>query len=74
MNDDPAIRLDHTIYTPSSIASGVVEFAPFCQLAAQTDGESTVLTVVRNDNAPEETIDELLNYILNAALEERLGS
>jgi hypothetical protein len=36
-------------------------------------GDSSVVTINQNDDAPDETIDEFLNFILCAALEYHLS-
>lgn len=73
MGSKQTFRLDHTIYSPESIAAGTREFAEFCDVGAEPQANSTVITVSPRANAPEETIDELLSYILSAALEAQLS-
>jgi hypothetical protein len=72
MSAERTFRLQHSIYSENAIAAGMREFAQFCGIVCVPDGDSTIVTVDPRENAPDETVDEFLNYILSATLESHL--
>src|SRR5205823_3677017 len=72
MSSDRTFRLHHSIYSPNAIAAGAREFAEFGKIVCVPDGDGTLVTLDLREDAPDETADEFLNYILAAALESHL--
>lgn len=72
MSTERRFRLQHSIYSENAIAAGVREFAQFGGIVCVPDGDSTLVTIDLRESAPDETVDEFLNYVLTAALEAHL--
>jgi hypothetical protein len=67
------VRIQHSLYPDAVIAVAAREFDRLCSVSLIADGDSSVVTIDQNDDAPDETIDEFLNFILCAALEYHLS-
>jgi hypothetical protein len=52
---------------------GAREFAAFCSITATAEGDSTRIEIELLPDAPQETVDEFLNFVLCAALEQQLS-
>lgn len=63
------VRLQKSLYPSHIIPLAAREFVEVCTVSLLSEGDSSVVTIDPNDGAPDETVDELLNYILCAALE-----
>jgi len=72
MSSDLTFRLQHSIYSTDAIAAGAREFAQFGGIVCVRDTDSTLVTLDLPEDAPDETADEFLNYILTATLEAHL--
>jgi hypothetical protein len=73
MRASRTVRIQHSLYPDQLIAVAAREFDGLCSVSFVAEGGSSVVTINQNDDAPDETIDEFLNFILCAALEHHLS-
>lgn len=66
--------LQAALYPVDLIDATEREFASLCSVRRQTTGEGVEITIVPVRDAPFETSDEFLNFLLSASLERRLSS
>jgi hypothetical protein len=62
-------RLQHSLYPAQLISYAAQEFDKLCSVASMPDGDGSILTILPKVEAPDETADEFLNFVMCAALE-----
>ncbi len=65
-------HLDATLYPQSCVAVAQHEFTGLCSVVSAARDDGVQLTISPRDGAPAETVDEFLNFVLCAALEQHL--
>jgi hypothetical protein len=68
-----SIQLQHALYDPRAIPIAVREFAHLCSVSLTTSESTSEIVISPATGAPDETVDEFLNFVLCASLEYRFS-
>ena len=68
-----SVTLSKALYPGDSVEQGIEHFRGFCVVKQCDRRDSIQVTISPFADAPEETIDEFLNFVLSVALDKHLS-
>ena len=74
MSQNPrTVKLSRSLYPPDALCRARTAFEPLCRVDITSDSGEDMVRIEPFPDAPPNTVDEFLNYLLSAAIELHLG-